>query len=308
MMNSKTLVKKILFVFLLSLTVLSLTYYVFRILNSNISNTTTQSNVEIEKPFTYVIFGDSGSGDENQKKVAKSIGEYCKDVTCQAIFHTGDIIYDKGISLDTDPLFVERFTSLYDSYEVPIYLSLGNHDYYGCETCYISAVTKQSKNAKFPSTYYEVKEENASFFVIDTEKYDKTQSEWLYSNINSSTSDWKFVLGHRPVISTESLHGKETFPGKEDLRSDICKDTDILFSGHSHSLEFNEIPLCNTLQVISGGGGKELRAQDPTLKDNGIFYGNTYGFVSLEVYSEKVVINYFNSSRELIYQNSIEKE
>lgn len=308
MMNSKTLVKKILFVFLLSLTVLSLTYYVFRILNSNISNTTTQSNVEIEKPFTYVIFGDSGSGDENQKKVAKSIGEYCKDVTCQAIFHTGDIIYDKGISSDIDPLFVDRFTSLYDSYEVPIYLSLGNHDYDGCETCYISAVTKQSKNAKFPSTYYEVKEENSSFFVIDTEKYDKTQSEWLYSNINSSTSDWKFVLGHRPLVSTESLHGKETFPGKEELRTDICKDADILFSGHSHSLEFNEIPLCNALQVISGGGGKELRAQDPTLKDNGIFYGNTFGFVSLEVDSSKVVINYFNSSRELIYQNSIEKE
>jgi hypothetical protein len=60
--------------------------------------------------------------------------------------------------------------------------------------------------------------------------------------------------------------------------------------------------------VISGGGGKELRIQDPTLKDNGKFFGNTFGFVSLEVYPEKVVINYFNSSRELIYQNSIEKE
>jgi len=307
-MNSMTLIKKILLVLLLSLIVLSLTYYVFRILNSNILNTPTQSNVVLEQPLTYVIFGDSGSGDDNQKRVAKSIGEYCKEVTCQSIFHTGDIIYDKGITSDTDPLFVDRFTSLYDSYNIPVYLSLGNHDYDGCETCYIGAVVKQSKNAKFPSTYYEVKVRNASFFVIDTEKYDKTQSEWLYSNINNSTSNWKFVLGHRPLVSTESLHGKETFPGKEDLRTDICKDTDILFSGHSHSLEFNEIPLCNALQVISGGGGKELRAQDPTLKDNGVFFGNTFGFVSLEVYSEKVIINYFNSSRELIYQNSIVKE
>jgi hypothetical protein len=67
-MKSLTLIKKILLVLLLSLTVLSLTYYVFRILNSNISNTTTQSNVVIEQPLTYVIFGDSGSGDDNQKK------------------------------------------------------------------------------------------------------------------------------------------------------------------------------------------------------------------------------------------------
>jgi predicted phosphodiesterase len=307
-MKSLTLIKKILLVLLLSLIVLSLTYYVFRILNSNISNTTTQSNVVIEQPLTYVIFGDSGSGDDNQKKVAKSIGEYCKEVSCQAIFHTGDIVYDKGITSDTDPLFVDRFTSLYDSYNIPVYLSLGNHDYDGCETCYIGAVVKQSKYAKFPSTYYEVKEKNSSFFVIDTEKFDKTQSDWLNTSLKASTSVWKFVLGHRPLVSTESLHGKETFPGKEDLRTDICKDTDILFSGHSHSLEFNEIPLCNALQVVSGGGGKELRAQDSTLKDNGIFFGNTFGFVSLEVYSEKVIINYFNSSRELIYQNSIEKE
>lgn len=307
-MNSMTLIKKILLVLLLSTIVLSLTYYVFRILNSNILNAPTQSNADIEKSLTYVIFGDSGSGDDNQKRVAKSIGEYCKEVTCQAIFHTGDIIYDKGITSDTDPLFVDRFTSLYDSYEVPIYLSLGNHDYYGCESCYLGAVIKQSEWGRFPGTYYEEKQDKVSFFVIDTERFDKTQSEWLYSNINNSTSNWKFVLGHRPIISTESLHGKETFPGKEDLRTDICKDADILFSGHSHSLEFNEIPLCNALQVISGGGGKELRAQDPTLKDNGIFYGNTFGFVSLEVYSEKVIVNYINSSRELIYQNSIVKE
>lgn len=307
-MNSKTLVKKILFVFLLSLTVLSLTYYVFRVLNSNILNTPTQSNVEIEQPLTYVIFGDSGSGDENQKKVARSIGEYCKEVNCKSIFHTGDIVYDNGISSDTDPLFVDRFTSLYDSYNIPVYLSLGNHDYYGCEECYIEAVVKQSKNAKFPSLYYEVKEESSTFFVIDTEKYDKTQSDWLNNSLNESKSQWKFVLGHRPINSTESLHGKETFPGKDNLQTDICKEADIIFSGHSHSLEFNEIPLCNAVQVISGGGGKELRIQDPTLKDNGIFYGNTFGFVSLEVYSAKIYINYFNSSRELIYQNSIVKE
>ncbi len=307
-MNSMTLIKKILLVLLLSTILLSLTYYVFRILNSNISNTLTQSNVVVEQPLIYVIFGDSGSGDDNQKRVAKSIGEYCIEFTCQAIFHTGDIIYDKGIISDTDTLFVERFTSLYDSYDIPIYLSLGNHDYGGCETCYIGAVVKQSKNAKFPSTYYVVKEKNSSFFVIDTEKFDTTQSVWLNNSLKDSTSQWKFVLGHRPLVTTESLHGKETFPGKEDLRTDICKNADILFSGHSHSLEFNEIPLCNALQVISGGGGKELRAQDPTLKDNGIFFGNTFGFVSLEVYSEKVIINYFNSSRELIYQNSIVKE
>lgn len=307
-MNSKTLIKKILLVLLLSLIVLSLTYYVFRVFNSNISNTTTQSNVETVYPLTYVIFGDSGSGDENQKRVAKSIGEYCIKVSCKAIFHTGDIIYDKGIASDTDTLFVDRFTSLYDSYEVPIYLSLGNHDYLGCEECYLQAVIKQSKWGRFPGTYYEEKQDNVSFFVIDTEKFDKTQSDWLSKVINNSDSKWKFVLGHRPLVSTESLHGKETFPGKEDLRTDICTDTDILFSGHSHSLEFNEIPLCNALQVISGGGGKELRAQDPTLKENGIFYGNTFGFVSLEIYDTKVVINYFNSSRELIYQNSIEKE
>lgn len=307
-MKQKTLVKKILFVVLLSLIFLSLTYYIFRILNPKILNTSTHIKFVTEIPSIYVIFGDSGSGDENQKRVAKSIGEYCKEVKCKAVFHTGDVIYDKGITSDTDPLFIDRFTSHYDSYNIPIYLSLGNHDYAGCKTCYIGTVVKQSKNARFPAMYYDVKEESSTFFVIDTEKYDKEQSEWLYSSLNDSNSNWKFVLGHRPLISTESLHGKETFPGKEDLRADICKDADILFSGHSHSLEFNEIPLCNAVQVISGGGGKELRIQNPTLKENGIFFGNSFGFVSLEVYESKVVINFFNSSRELIYQNSIIKE
>lgn len=42
--------------------------------NLNILNTPSQSNADIIISITFVIFGDSGSGDENQKKVAKSIG------------------------------------------------------------------------------------------------------------------------------------------------------------------------------------------------------------------------------------------
>ena len=87
-------------------------------------------NNEFPEDFKLCLTADTGTGEEDQKRVAKAmLNEGCSQVRI-----LGDVVYNNGLEDSSDPQFFEKF---YDPYEdlfnagANFYLLMGNHDYMG---------------------------------------------------------------------------------------------------------------------------------------------------------------------------------
>lgn len=87
-----------------------------------------------------LMFGDSGTNDQNQKTVAKDMADFCHKNGCDMAITVGDNIYPAGIPNikegKTDfrrgqPAFQlakNKFVDHYEQLNIPHFMSLGNHD------------------------------------------------------------------------------------------------------------------------------------------------------------------------------------
>lgn len=227
-----------------------------------------------------IFIGDTGTGSEKQKNVAKSIEKYCLNKRCIEGYILGDVIYDKGVDNIKDKQFQDKFEKPYKNLTFPFYIIFGNHDYLGCTDCYIKY---KSKLWKMPAYYYKRSIDNIDIFFIDTENFDYKQRTWLENELKHSKNILKIVLGHRPLITYEEAHSGENWSGKKELENILCKNkVDIYISGHSHILEYiDEKNTCGFKQIISGGGGMDIRK----IKINNLdkFYLEKNGFVTIEI-------------------------
>lgn len=229
---------------------------------------------------TLIFLGDNGTGNEKQKNVAKSIKDYCSETNCIEGYILGDVIYEKGVSSIDDNQFQQKFEQPYNNINFPFYIIFGNHDYLGCKECYLKYT---SRLWKMPAYFYKRSVDNVDLFIIDTNNFDLTQQQWLENGLKQSRKNLKIVLGHHPLITFEETHSGEAWSGKNELKNILCiSKVDIYFSGHSHVLEYiDNKNTCGFKQVISGGGGADIRK----IKNNNIdkFYLEKNGFVSLEI-------------------------
>lgn len=227
-----------------------------------------------------IFLGDNGTGNEKQKNVAESIKKYCSKINCFEGYILGDIIYDKGVSSINDNQIQQKFEQPYNDINFPFYIMFGNHDYLGCKKCYLKY---SSRLWKMPGFFYKRSVDNVDLFIIDTNNFDFKQQHWLENQLNKSKKNLKIVLGHHPIITFEETHSGEEWSGKKELEDILCRNkVDLYFSGHSHILEYiDSKDTCGFKQIISGGGGADIRK----IKTNSVdkFYLEKNGFVSLEI-------------------------
>jgi len=265
----------------------------------------TQKNVQINSSksssSTYVVLGDTGTGNQNQHNVASSIINYCNEQKdCKAAFIVGDIIYPDGVKDVNDPQFNSKFEKPYQNINLPIYIILGNHDYRGCVQCYIKYSEKSSK-WKMPSTYYKESFGNITFYAIDTENFNNDQQKWLEKKLETDTSRWKIVLGHKPLKSYEVGKENDSWNGINKLKEIICTNTNFYISGHSHILEdVGVIDNCKVRQLISGGGGASTRKV--TKPYPGIFYHEGHGFIALKIENNNIQTDYVDTNGDSLYK------
>ena len=75
-----------------------------------------------------LVFGDSGTGDQNQFTVAESMETICSYKGCEMALMAGDNIYEDGATSANDPQFISKFEKPYHNLNFPFYVALGNHD------------------------------------------------------------------------------------------------------------------------------------------------------------------------------------
>lgn len=250
-------------------------------------------------PERFVMFGDSGTGSPEQFAVGEAIATSCKNEPCNGIIILGDVIYPAGVQSTTDPQFESKFEQPYDKISQPIHIAFGNHDYLGCAECYLQYRSPSSKWL-MPARYYVVKGETTSVFVIDTENFDDTQAAWLADQLRNSKTRWNLVGGHRPILTYDTSHHDDNWPGRNKLKEIICNQVDVYLSGHAHLLEDNgPVSGCTVTQLVSGAGGTKVREQIAGARS--LFNASAHGFLDVKATPESLTTSFYDSAGKLRY-------
>ncbi len=81
------------------------------------------------KGIRIIAFGDSGTGDESQMKVARAMKKFCAEQGCHLGLMLGDNFHPAGVRSVDDPQFVEKFEKPYAGIGIPFFVILGAHDW-----------------------------------------------------------------------------------------------------------------------------------------------------------------------------------
>lgn len=187
----------------------------------------------------FIVVGDQGRGNDEQKKVAESMARYCnfengmnpQKLPCQFIIGTGDNIYDNGVTDVNDVQFKTKFEDIYvqDSLKnLDWYFVLGNHDYRTNPEAQIS-YSQVSKRWKMPKQFYNFEKTSTenkfkvSFVMLDTNPFvnkyfsdsranqtalvqqrafnnDQIKMVENILSANMNKNDsWNLVVGHHPL-------------------------------------------------------------------------------------------------------------
>jgi hypothetical protein len=130
--------------------------------------------------------------------------------------------------------------------------------------------------------------------VLDTEKFDPEQQQWLKQELATSTTPHTVVLGHRPLLTDEAEKHLENWNGKKELTDIVCNSAELYVSGHAHILENpGVIEGCSVQPLISGTAGSSPR-QIITNADSP-FHASVNGFLALTVQGEKISYSFIDT-------------
>lgn len=186
------------------------------------------------------------------------------------MLHTGMSFTPTG-----DEFYDDCYFAIYRNIvkNVPVFPSLGNHDYETDRAAPYLANFFLPQNAYNPDhkgRCYSFDYGNAHFIALDTELDDELglanadQRAWLERDLaNSANAVWKFIYFHRPPYSS-GCHGSSL-----DVRQVLAPlaqkyNVDVVFSGHDHAYE-RTAPILDdaasdagVTYVVTGGGSAIL--------------------------------------------------
>lgn len=278
-----------------------------------------------DKPqFSFLAFGDSGSGSQEQRELAVQMEKFRPDF----VLHTGDMV-ESGLDSDADAQYFKPYAGLLA--RVPFFLTLGNHDYGKDLRAPEGRGFIKANYAPFhsvpltglPPHYYFFDQGNARFFVLDTNAFDgakfaptlepgSKQYKWLERFLAKTEKEWKFVVVHEPVYST-GAHGAAEAEVKALEPLFLKYKVDIVFQGHDHDYE-RTMPVKEGLPdeaegivyITLAGGGSTLYIQRRNEEWSEKFLP-TYHFAFAEVKDKVFSLSVYNKDGEMIDSLEIQK-
>ena len=283
----------------------------------------------------FALIGDMGTGDDNQKGVAKSLKKIIDRDNLQFVCGLGDNIYDCGVVAVDDIQFKNKFEKPYQKIDnkIKFYMTLGNHDY-GEHYCkceiedrehfqvkYGKLSQKQGKKWYMPSRYYTFKKGDVEFFALDTNVDKQTKKEiddqikYIKPKIENSTARWKVAFGHQPWVSIGD-HGNAP-PKFNKYFLELFGEgyIDIYICGDDHNKQLIKKTLKNgkeMLLAVCGTGGRETdkpynleNVESPN--DDLQYFSSTYGIGEIIIDNNTLTIQFFDTRSKIEYKYSTDK-
>jgi tartrate-resistant acid phosphatase type 5 len=271
----------------------------------------------ISKSLRFLVVGDTGVGDKNQKEVAAQMEAICQSgIPLSGIILLGDNFYPRGVQSVSDPLWQKALLEPYGSSclsQIDFYPILGNHDYKGSVSAQIEYGHKK-KRWKMPARFYSVKfGELIEFFQLDSNTWEVLLPFWgtnfghIRKDIVASKSKWRIVTSHHPINSGCSDRvEREDRPKTWMMAKLLCPHTDLWLSGHLHSQEYvYDAELCAAPVAIVGSGGAPLQKGKDCDDSKTQFNGMHHGFSELVASETSLVITFYDSQGKQVFQRSV---
>ncbi|XP_039041042.1 purple acid phosphatase 8-like [Hibiscus syriacus] len=287
---------------------------------------------------SFLVVGDWGRrGHYNQSQVALQMGLIGEKIGIDFVISTGDNFYGNGLTGVGDPAFHESFTDIYTapSLQKQWYTVLGNHDYRGNVEAQLSPILRKidSRWLCLRSFILNAGPEMAEFFFVDTtpfvSKYFTDPQGHVYdwrgilprrkylnrilmeveSALRESSTTWKIVVGHHPIMSA-GHHGNTDELSDGLLPLLQAYEVDLYINGHDHCLEHISSSESGIQFMTSGGGSKAWRGDVATWKNpqEMEFYHDGQGFMSVEMRGTDVVVKFYDVYGNVLHKWSTSKQ
>jgi hypothetical protein len=267
-----------------------------------------------------VLFGDSGSGKDSQRAVARGMAAACAGRTCDFGILVGDNIYPTGIAAPDDPQLGPKFHGPYDPLGIDVWLWPGNHDWYNKATLQpaIDHTTHASNTGgrwKMPFNYFGLPSLPSwlHIFGLDTsvmadlhKDVTPEQARALRENASLQVSaarqalcgqqGWRLLVGHHFVYSSGSRHGAKSGQLAADLEP-LIRDcgVQLYLSGHDHHQELLRVETEGKTyyQVVQGAGGGHRSLRPPPQGAAQEFVRAELGFSIIEATRDRLRVAFY---------------
>ena len=284
------------------------------------------------KTVNFIVASDMGRREESeQQNIAALLARQVEESKIDFVAVAGDPIHDEGVKSVDDEEWKLKFENVYTAealQKVPFYVASGNHEYRGSIQAILD-YSQKSERWNAPARYYSMErpigkgEQKALFIFIDTtplidryrveEGYSDAGSQdrerqlyWLDSTLFTSTSQWKFVIGHHPIYAdTEKSVGERTDMQKRVGELIEKRKVDFYISGHIHNFQYIK-PVGKTVNYIVNSSASLSREVSPI--EATVFCSRDTGFSVFTVTAESVIFSFVNHTGDMIYRKTIVKE
>ena len=253
----------------------------------------SQQNSRSSNVVRFVAFGDMGTGDSDQRDVARQMAAFHFNHPYDTVLMLGDNIYPDGNPDDFQKKFERPYAELIRR-GISFFAALGNHD------------VKKGREAQinYPlfhmggRAYYSFTKGNglAEFFALDSTSFDAAQLRWLEGALAGSKAQWKIAFFHHPIYSSGKTHGSDTKLRAQIEPLFVKYGVAAVLSGHDH-IYVRINPQQGVQYFVCGIGGK-LRSGNLDKKSSLTAAGNdeVNGFMSVEVTPERLAFQAIDSS------------
>ncbi len=215
-------------------------------------------------PLRFAVFGDSGSGEAPQWRVAGVLERSHP----QLVLVLGDIVYPRGADDEYDQKFFAPYGPLLS--RVPFFTAPGNHDYGNHwfagpgQRRFEEAYRRVHDKPK----YYSFDAGPAHFVSLDDNEADyiaaaapigpgSEQRAWLERDLAASRAPWKIVFLHVPLYTSTAFHGDNDYLRRWLEPLFRRYGVQVVFQGHDHLYERSR-PIGGIVYVTAGSGGADL--------------------------------------------------
>jgi tartrate-resistant acid phosphatase type 5 len=254
----------------------------------------TFPSLNVSAPLTFAVIGDTGTGNDDQKKLADALDAAIDKRGVRLVLMTGDTVYKTsgGAGDDDDEwllTYFQPYRTIID--RIPFYPCLGNHDsgelspFEGGQADPRTLFDNLLVNARFQedrpgrkscivegNLFYRFRfGRDIEFICLDTSKhtifsrrmFEKDPGKtWIRNALASPLGSpvWRIPFSHHPPYCAGPAHGDT-----DDIREKIiprCVENGIraFFSGHEHNFQCidseDDDPRRRVRCVVTGGAGK----------------------------------------------------
>ncbi len=209
-----------------------------------------------DEAVSFVAMGDLGKQSPDQYALVDQLEQVAYDF----VVITGDVAYDNGKRSELQRNVFEVYGDLMQ--HVPFFPTTGNHDYRTQNAAPFREAFALFENGGPAGLerWYSFDWGPVHVAVIDTEKLEQAQLDWLNADLAAADRPWTIVVGHRPPYSSGS-HGSDK--NVRELFVPIFErhGVDLVLMGHDHHYERTE-SIDGVVYVVTGGGGRGTRPVD----------------------------------------------